>query len=283
MHGLRQISPPAIEPVSLSLVKKHLRLEDDFTDDDDLISLYIGSAREFCEKYTNRSFFTTSWLLTLDHFPWPWGYGSSLPTSGTNMANELGPWIQGSSIRLPRPRCIGVTSIQYVDGNDQPVVVDASTYTLDVNSEPARLVPANGGSWPLQNLYQPGSVAVVYTAGSFVYTKTEALTVPVAGPFELVPSKASDMLGVTSLKNGNAAVQFIAQSNGVAVDASQAGLQLSLTYTYGEAPKGILLAILFLVAHFYQNREASIEVALNNIPYGVERLLNPYVFTSFGF
>ena len=58
---------PAEEPVTLSEVKAHLRV--DFSDEDDYINTLITTARKYCESYTNRVFITQTWRQNLDDFP----------------------------------------------------------------------------------------------------------------------------------------------------------------------------------------------------------------------
>lgn len=43
------------EPITLTEAKKHMRIDDDYTYDDDLINLYIKSNREWMEKQLNLS------------------------------------------------------------------------------------------------------------------------------------------------------------------------------------------------------------------------------------
>lgn len=43
-------------------------------------------------------------------------------------------------------------------------------------------------------------------------------------------------------------------------------------------PQSISWAILLLVGHFYENREATTSLSLKNLPIGVDALLNPYRF-----
>jgi hypothetical protein len=284
MHGIRQTVPPAIEPVTLTLAKLHLRLDADFTLDDTLIGLYISAAREHCERYTNTAFYTQTWRLTLDHFPWPWGCGGTLPTRGRDFTYQLGPYIEGLAIRLPKPRTLAVTSIQYFDSTNTLQTLDPASYYLDIYSEPARIVPVGGFAWPIQDLYQPGSVVVIYTAGTFVQTLTETLTVAAVAPFIITPSQSATLLGVTTLLNGATPVaNTFAPGGPVTVASTLAGLPLTLTYTYGLPPNAVVLAILFLVAHWYQSREAAIDVLLQDIPFGVNALLAPYMYTAFGF
>ena len=65
--GLKLITPPAIEPVSLPEIKQHLRIDSDL--EDALLLDFITAAREYCESYQNRVFITQTWDLFLDDFP----------------------------------------------------------------------------------------------------------------------------------------------------------------------------------------------------------------------
>jgi hypothetical protein len=284
-HGIRQTVPPAMELVALALAKQHLRLDEGFTLDDTLIGFYISAAREHCERYTNTAFYTQTWQLTLDHFPWPWGYGGTLPTRGRDFVSQLGPYIEGVAIRLPKPRTLAVLSIQYRDATGTLQTLPADSYYTDIFSEPARIIPTPGVAWPIQDLYQPGSIIVTYTAGTFVQTLTEALTVPATAPFAITPSQAATLLGITTLflPDGVTPVAFTLAAGVLTVSSAAAGLALPLTYTYGLPPNAVVLAILFLVAHWYQSREAAIDVLLQDIPFGVDSLLAPYVYTAFSF
>lgn len=72
---LRQITPPAIEPVTLEEAKQHLRV--DGNEEDSLIAALITAARQKAEDYTRRAFITQTWELALDsacgvlHLPRP--------------------------------------------------------------------------------------------------------------------------------------------------------------------------------------------------------------------
>ena len=50
------IEPPAVEPVTLEEFKKHARVWEDLTDDDDLIRGLITAAREVLERRLARAF-----------------------------------------------------------------------------------------------------------------------------------------------------------------------------------------------------------------------------------
>ncbi len=64
--GLTLVTPPSIEPLSLSETKLYLRVST--TSEDSLITGLITAAREIAESYTKRSFITQTWMLSYDHF-----------------------------------------------------------------------------------------------------------------------------------------------------------------------------------------------------------------------
>jgi len=160
------IQGPTVEPVSLDLLKRQCNVDASMTDDDQLIAAYGIAAREYAEKYTRRAFLSQQWKITLDHFPAAMYSGTINPALRRDWCYYSGIW-QGMTIALPKPKCISVDSITYLDLTGTQQTLDPSTYRVDVNSTPARIVPAPGLYWPLNTLYVPGSVAVTFTAGSY--------------------------------------------------------------------------------------------------------------------
>ncbi|MCP4934296.1 MAG: hypothetical protein GY927_08855 [bacterium] len=108
------IAGPALEPVSLDEVKVHLRI--DHVDEDVLLASLVTTARIHLETMLGLSFITQQWKLVLDK--WPDAINISLP---------LGPVQQ-------------ITGIALYNTADQVSVIDTSSYALDANSQPPRLV-----------------------------------------------------------------------------------------------------------------------------------------------
>lgn len=154
-----------MEPVSLQLAKQQCKV--DYADDDALIQTYIVAARQYCEKRTNRAFFTQTWMRTLDYFPL---YGR---VDSSRSPSERDSWPYGTwywdrvTIDLPHNRVQSVTSITYLDNDNQPHTLPADSYNVDVVSVPARIAPAQGLFWPILNQFIPGSVNITYQAGSY--------------------------------------------------------------------------------------------------------------------
>ena len=66
-RSLTRQTPPAVEPVTLSEAKAHLRV--DSTDDDAYIATLITAAREWVEAYLDRTLVHTQWVMRFDRFP----------------------------------------------------------------------------------------------------------------------------------------------------------------------------------------------------------------------
>ena len=221
MLNLKLITPPAVEPVSLSLAKSHLRI--DIDDDDSLIGGYIAAARQYAERYTKRAFFNQAWQLSLDHFPLFDG-SSTLPTRSRQDWPFYSSYYDSITIRLPRPSCVSVQSITYIDQTGTQQTLSPSAYYADTSSEPARIVPVPGTFWPYTQAYLPSSVKVLYVAGSY--------------------------------------------GDGVTVNT---------------CPQTVVMAILLLVAHYYQNREGVSEMKMSEVPFAVGALLNMERFDCFSY
>lgn len=138
MAGLKVITPPAAEPVTLDEAKDHLRV--DGTDDDTSITAMIKAAREYCEGYQNRVYITQTLELALDGWPC------------------------GNEIELSRPPLQSVTSLIYTD-NGVDVTWPASNYIVDDYSFVARLVKAKNVSWPSATLPSVNGIKIRYVAG----------------------------------------------------------------------------------------------------------------------
>lgn len=135
--GLKVITAPTVEPVTLTEAKLHSRV--DGSDDDDLIEMMISSARQHAEQITERALAPTTFCLYLDAFP-------------------------EDGIRIPRPPVTAITSVQYVDTAGDLQTMDAGDYSLDDAQEPSWLLLSYGESWP-NTLDVANAVRVTYTAG----------------------------------------------------------------------------------------------------------------------
>lgn len=162
---------PASEPLLVTdpIVKQTMRIID--TAEDALITMLLTRAREAAEQVTWRALISQGITLTMDQFPMPGSNVSSSNWYGPSWGVGPGPLTvsradgkTGYEILLPRSPVQTVSAITYYDVSGTLQTLDPSQYIVDNISEPARVVPASGATWPgTQN--RVNAVQVVYTAG----------------------------------------------------------------------------------------------------------------------
>jgi len=140
-YSIARVSGPSDEVITRAEAKLHLKI-DDQTADDALVDSLVQAARENCEEFTNRCFVYSTWELRLDAFP-------------DRDFNE---------ILLPRPPLISVNSVKYIDADGAEQTLGTDKWYSDAKSEPARLRPAYGLTWPATRA-QMNAVTVSYLAG----------------------------------------------------------------------------------------------------------------------
>lgn len=113
--------------------------------EDAFLGKLIERATQHCESITKRAFVTQTWQLTLD------GWCDRRYTSNC-------------CIYVPRPRLIAVTALEYMDSDGDWQTLAASRYHVDASSEPGRITPAYGDSWPTTRGVL-GDVRITHTAG----------------------------------------------------------------------------------------------------------------------
>lgn len=135
------ITAPTIEPVVLSEVKEHLRI--DHSEEDTKLDIFITAARQHFEQRTGRTLHQTTLEIAMNRFP-----GSS------------------DAIRLPRAAPLqSVTSVKYVDSGGTENTWASSGYIVDTYEDVGQVVLAYGASWPSYTPYPLNSVRIRYVAG----------------------------------------------------------------------------------------------------------------------
>ena len=135
-------SAASSEPVSVTEVKDHGRIDRSLAEEDALIGDYITTAREFAEGYTGRRFITQTWKYYLDAFP------------GSNYIEIPYAPLQTSSF-----------AISYTDASSSSSSVSTSTYTVDTNTTPGRVVLNYGETWPGSTLATTNPIEITFKCG----------------------------------------------------------------------------------------------------------------------
>lgn len=143
MHyrSLTRATAPAVEPVTLSEAKAHMRV--DTSDDDTYIGTLITAARQWVEEYLDRSLVNTQWTMRLDSFPY--------------------------EIELPRPPIasagtVTAVTLTYTLADESTATLSSTEYRVDRNSTPGVVRQLRSGSWPA-NLDDYNAVTVTWWGG----------------------------------------------------------------------------------------------------------------------
>lgn len=186
--GLKLITPPIEEPITLLEAKSHLRI--DIDDDDALITALIKAAREHAEMITRRSFITQTWELSLDNWPY------------------------GDELVLPLPPLQTVLSVKYIDSAGIEHLFETDKYIIDASSEPGRIVLKSGYAWPSEILQTANAIHIQFIAG---YGSTAE--VPQAEVPQTVKQAMLLMIGWWYEQREAAIIQNIAREVPMAVEA----------------------------------------------------------------
>jgi uncharacterized phiE125 gp8 family phage protein len=112
--------------------------------EDNLLSVLITAAREYCEGYTGRALATQTIEAYLDEFPC------------------------GDCIELPRPPLQSVTSVKYTDSAGTETTMTVTTqYLVDADSDVGRIVLPYGVSWPSFTEYPVNPIKIKYVCGYY--------------------------------------------------------------------------------------------------------------------
>jgi hypothetical protein len=255
------------EPISLAEAKLHCRVDSDITADDPLITGLIAAARAHVENVTSRYLVTQGLRATFPHFP-GCAMASALYNSADSYdAGHIGRVSRVFQLRAPLRR---VDSITYLDAANGSNLLDAATYNVDPYELPGIVSLAYQKTWPVILFNHPAAVTVNFTVGYATPFTADAtantLTAPghpyVTGdvvrmynsggalPAGLAANTDYYALGVS----GNT-MQLAATAGGAAIDITGAGTG---THFLGVVPVEIRQAMLLMIAHWYENREAVI-------------------------
>ena len=157
-----QVKTPAVNlPLTLGEVKASLSIPDsDDTQDANLVGT-LRACITACERYTRRTFVTTTWTMFMDRFPGqklPWWTGVRQGPD-TELTDLIEP------IVIPRPPLLTIVSIKSHNQDGTTTTATASTYIVDVGSEPGRAALKVSQSWPSGPLRAINGVEVEFTAG----------------------------------------------------------------------------------------------------------------------
>jgi uncharacterized phiE125 gp8 family phage protein len=166
MDDVVLITPPAIEPVTLTQVKSHAKIYTT-ADDSYICSIVIPAARQAIEDELHQVLITQTWLLKRDGFPGfdpryeSFGYPTILVPKPPFQAIDSFTYVDVAGVTQTLYQCNPDGTTPTIDGVEQYY-----GYQLDPGSEtqPGRLIPPWARPWPPSRRI-PMSVQVQFVAG----------------------------------------------------------------------------------------------------------------------
>ena len=116
---------PTTEPVTLDEAKSWMKL-DDVPASDAAVNGAIAAARNTIEQWLRRQLLTATYELSLDAFP----------------------TVRDNVIRLEMGPVQSIVSISYKDVDDNLAIMILDDVSQDLKTDPARLRPKQGNTWP---------------------------------------------------------------------------------------------------------------------------------------
>ena len=148
-YSMKIITPPTVEPVTVSEVKIYAHIDHDY--DDALIASWIKTARILAENYQRRAYYKQVWELSFDGFP-------DIP------------------LLIPRPPLQSIDFVKYYDYENTETELALDNFIIDTNHEPGRLTLAYNVTWPYVTLQAIDAVRIRYTCGFAIETTNTTTT-----------------------------------------------------------------------------------------------------------
>jgi uncharacterized phiE125 gp8 family phage protein len=114
----------AVEPVSVSELKQHLRISD--VSEDGYLRRLTSVIRSRCERATRRALLTQTWDLYLDQWPTWSGYHGSQTFEPVTTPLPAGGWVE-----FPKAPLQSVTFVKYTALDGTLTTWDAANYSVD--------------------------------------------------------------------------------------------------------------------------------------------------------
>jgi uncharacterized phiE125 gp8 family phage protein len=120
--AIKIITAAAAYPVTLAEAKEFCRIDSVDSSQDTTLTMLIAAMTNYAEHLTGRAFVERTLELDIDHF--------------------------SRCIELPWAPLIGIDSVKYLDADEVLQTVDAADYEVDTISQPGKVRPVSGESWP---------------------------------------------------------------------------------------------------------------------------------------
>lgn len=153
---MKIITPAFVEPITLAQARKQCKVDAEGSppahEDDELISIFLTAAREWCEAYLGSTVAPTLVEIAFNAFP-----ADQAPSSATST-------VVAGTLALQSGPVLVVNAIAYLDADGAEQTLDVATYTLDTTQQIAVVRLNVDETWP-ETQTVANAVTVRYTIG----------------------------------------------------------------------------------------------------------------------
>jgi len=136
-----RVTAPAVEPVTLSEIKTHLR-GINHLEHETLLRNLIESARQQVEAQTGRALVQRQVIAYFEGWP------------------------DSNVFELPFPKLQSVTTVKYTGTDGTQSTFSTDNYSVDIDSEPGRVVLGYSKTWPSTTLHElDNPIEITYLCG----------------------------------------------------------------------------------------------------------------------
>ena len=146
---------PGLEPVSLTELAAHLRIDEYDSDSGAELLAIIEAAREIVEDITSRKLFTQTWNYFIDAFP------------------------SSNYVKIPFGNIQSVAHVKYTDSAGTVTTMTAGTdYIVETNGDQCgKIVLPHGATWPSFTEYPSNPIEIRFVCG-WEYDSDEVSSIP---------------------------------------------------------------------------------------------------------
>jgi hypothetical protein len=272
-------TPAAAEPVSIDEMKSHLRVTS--SEDDDLIGTYIEAARISVEGFTSRSLVQKGYRQSLDNFPYyvdPVGSPQAYPPSLYSLPRYASSmWNYSQMIKLLRSPLVKVSKITYVGTDSQlhdllpSLQFDAWSANAEFE-EGNQILDSNGNIQQVSQAGESGSSVPTWASTTGATTNDGGVVwvckgAPASQDFFVDRDSEPPRIFPSLTRNTWPPALYVPNAVRIHYIAG---------YSEGDGtdvPANFRLAIMILVAGYYEFREPVSALGLKEVPQGIQRLL----------
>jgi uncharacterized phiE125 gp8 family phage protein len=240
------VTGPSYLPLTLTEAKSFLRIT--HSDEDSEIYDLIRSATKTVEDICYRKLVRQTWKAFYGRFPVNTVFGYYVDRSYFYTAKTY--------MEIPFGSLQSVTSVKYLDEDQDESTFSSDNYTVDTDSEIGKITLKNGKSWPTEALFNNNAVYIEFVCGYYagdlwVAEDTYALNDCVT------PTKANDKgLVFKCTTAGTAGASEPTWVN--TIDSTTADGTAVWTCVGKGVPGDLKSALKVILNNLYQNRESEI-------------------------